>query len=336
VEHSTPGATPDNVLQWLEEEQRQNKAALFRAQHMLEQAQNALWSLSERVNAIEGSLASVMGHTARLAHVEEESRQNKESLDRLNTTLQAYMQNREVEDRAWQAESDRDRQLRTELEQKVDSVARIQDNVQERTLAQEDAHRRVQQEIFQLTAQFDPLRSQDERLMSLITTLQSQVKRQEDGLDQLQREQGLLHQQDEVLQGRVYNLIDQVRRIESNPGLAELEERFARELNEQTELSRLERQRMERLIADLELGYDQSRTNIDNLQQETTQTSGRVQAFADHLEHLRQQMWDLRTELAEAFGHVAGTQEQHYRRALAELELQIRELGQWRIAPPRT
>lgn len=336
MEHSTPGATPDNLLQWLEEEQRQNKAALFRTQQQLEQAQNALWSLTERLNAIEGSLSSVMGHTARLAHVEEESRQSKEALERLNTTLQAYMQSREGEDRARQAENDRDRQLRTELEQKVDNVARIQDNVQERILAQEESHRRVQQEIFQVSAQFDPLRSQDERLMSLMTSLQAQVKRQDDNSDQVQREQASLHQQDEVLQGRIYNLTDQVRRIESNTGLSELEERFTRELNEQSELTRLERQRMERLIADLELGYDQSRTNIDNLQQETTQTSGRVQAFADHLEHLRQQMWDLRTELAEAFGHVAGTQEQHYRRALAELELQIRELGQWRIAPPRT
>ncbi len=336
MEHVTPGATPDSLLQWLEEEQRQNKATLFRIQQQLEQATNALWSLSERVNAIEGSLAGVMGHTTRLAHAEEESRQNKEALERLGVTLQTHVQSTEAEDRSRQTESDRDRQSRTELEQKVEAVARIQDNVQDRILAQEEAHRGVQQELFQVTAQFDPLRGQDERLMSLVTALQAHVKRQDDGIEQVQREHESLHQQDEVLQGRIYNIGDQVRRIESNTGLAELEERLSRELKEQSELTRLERQRMERLIAELELGYDQSRTNIDNLQQESTQTSGRVQAFADHLEHLRQQMWNLRTELAEAFGAVAGTQEQHYRRALAELELQIRELGQWRIAPPRT
>ncbi|GEM_PF-2469579 len=336
MEHSAPGSPAENVVQWLEEEQRQTKAALFRLQQQTEQLQNGIWSIAERLNTVEGSIAGVMGHSVRVARTEEDVRAAREVLERLQTTLQDHVQSTEVDERARTAELERERLSRAELSQKIDSVSRLQESTLERIMAVEELHRRSQQELFRVAADLEPLRAQDERLMSLITALQATAKRQETDVAEVQKDQQSLHAQDEVVQGRVHNLVDQVRRIEGNAEVHDLEERLTRDMREQAELNRIERQRQERLVVDLEQGYDQARTNIENLQQELTQTAGRTKAFADHLEHLRQQLWDLRTDLSETLAAVAATQEQHYRRSVAEVELQLRELGQWRMAPPRT
>lgn len=336
MEHSDPAAPAESVVQWLEEEQRQNKATLFRLAQQCEQIQNAVWSLAERVNAIEGSIAGVMGHVARVGRTEEDLRVTRELVERMSTLITEHTQATETDERSRQAELERERAVRAELVQKIDAVTRVQEGIHDRIAAQEELHRKVQQELFRIAAEFDPLRVQDERLMSMTTALQALTKRYEGELADLKQEQTSLHAQDEVLQGRLHNLTDQVRRIESSEGLSELEARFEQEMTEQAELGRLERQRLERIVVDLEQAYDQSRTNIEDQQQELTRTAGRVQAFADHLEHLRQQIWDLRADLSSAMTAMSTTQEQHYRRAIAELELQLRELGHWRLAPPRT
>lgn len=336
MEHNDAAGPNESVIQWLEEEQRQNKANLFRISQQLEQLQNTIWSLAERVNAIEGSVGGVMGHVARVSKSEEDIRQTRELVERVQTSLRDHVQTTEGDERIRQTELERERQTRNELVQKIDAVARVQEGIHDRIASQEELHRKTQQELFHLATELDPLRVADERMASQITGLQSTVKRTESDVADMHTEQNSLRAQDDVLSGRLHNLAEQIRRLENTDDLAELEERLTRELREQTELSRLERQRLERLVVDLEQGYDQSRVNIENLQQEFAQVSGRVQAFNDHLEHLRQQIWDLRTDLSETLGAVASTQEQHHRRTIAELELHLRELGQWRLAPPRT
>ena len=100
--------TLDNTIQWLEEEQRQQKAAVLKLQQQLDQIQGNSWTLSDRVNAVENAMNAVATHGAHVAHVEEELRQTRESIERLHTRLEEREQRDASEEHTSQVQYERE------------------------------------------------------------------------------------------------------------------------------------------------------------------------------------------------------------------------------------
>lgn len=334
-----PGADPaalGNLVQWLEEEQRQGKALVFKVQQELEQVQGGLWSLGDRLNAVEGAIGAVMAHGSRVARLEEDLRQTRELVERIQTHLDREQQDLSAEERQLQAELARERVARSEVQQRQEQFAREQTAQREKLQALEDANRRRQEELFKLEQALDPLRGQDEQLANRIASSQEQVKRLEQSLEELRQEQRSLQAQDEVAQGRLMHLSDQVRRLEHQEPLLELDQKLTNAITEQADLHRVERQRMERGIVEIQAAYEQYRATLDDLQQQVLQLHGKSQSTAQHLEQLRELLWELRGDLGEQLGAIATGEEQHRRRQIAELEQQIKELRAWNLKPPRS
>ena len=78
------------------------------------------------------------------------------------------------------------------------------------------------------------------------------------------------------------------------------------------------------------MSYEQYRSNMEDLRQEVIQVHGKGQALTEHLEYVRDQLWELRNNLAEQFGTIQSAEEQQRRRQVAELEQQIKELSAWK------
>ena len=322
--------TLDNTIQWLEEEQRQQKAAVLKLQQQLDQIQGNSWTLSDRVNAVENAMNAVATHGAHVAHVEEELRQTRESIERLHTRLEEREQRDASEEHTSQVQYERDREARVELTQKQAVIEKEQSALLERSQASEEMARRRQEESFQLAQAIEALRAADDKFSSLILSQQDQTKHHAQGLEETHHSFGSLQAEDELLQSRIQHIAEQVRRLESHEPLREMEERLAQTVTEQGELHRVERLRLERRVIEVQMSYEQYRSNMEDLRQEVIQVHGKGQALTEHLEYVRDQLWELRNNLAEQFGTIQSAEEQQRRRQVAELEQQIKELSAWK------
>jgi chromosome segregation ATPase len=82
--HRAEAAVPStDAVPWLEEELRQAKSQLHKLEQQVEQARNQIWNLAETVQKQEDVLSALSSHLAALPHLQDEVRQAKEQLGRL-------------------------------------------------------------------------------------------------------------------------------------------------------------------------------------------------------------------------------------------------------------
>ncbi len=326
----------DNALQFLEEEQRQYKAQVFKFQQQLEQVQGSMWSLGDRLNSLEGAVSTVMAHGSRVSRLEEDLRQTRESIERFQSDVEGQRQQDTTTERLLQTELERERQARTELYQKLGDIERTESSFRDRLQLLDDTTRKRQEDLFNLERSLEPLRHRDEQLGQQLSSGQDALKRLAQEVEELRQESRALQAQDEVYQSRLQHLMDQIHRLETQDELRELEQRLSSILAEQNELHRIERQRTERSTVDLQLSYEQYRTVLDEVQQQILQLHGKAQSLTQYIEQVREQFWEIRNSLTEQFGRIAANEELHRRRQVSELEQQLKELRVWQIDPPRS
>ncbi len=384
---------------WLEEENRQHKSAVFKVQQAADQLQGGVWTLSDRLNAVEGSLNIVVDHSSRLVRVENDLHNIRERLERLDSRFEQEKIPDAQEDRRRQAEQERERQTQAETAKQYDVLEKAHRALMDRVQTIEEMARRRQEELFQVTQGVDGLhtalmdrvqtveemtrRRQEElfqvtqgvdglhtALMDRVQTVEEMTRRRQeelfqvtqgvDGLHTLAEKQGSLIQaqqtrnehlsrqieeatnalqglqgQDEVIQGRLQYLTDQVRRFESQADLREAETPLTQLLSEQGELSKVERQRLERTLVEVQIGFEQYRSSVDDLRQELIQLNGKSRSQGEHLEQVREALWGFQNELGEQFSGWADSAEKAHRQHIAELEKQIKDLAAWRSRPNR-
>ena len=323
------------TVAWLEEENRQHKSAVFKVQQAADQLQGGVWTLSDRLNAVEGSLNIIVDHSTRLVRVENDLHNVRELLERLDNRLGPDTMPDAQEDRRRQAEQERERQVQAETAKQYDVLEKAHRALMDRVQTVEEMARRRQEELFQLTQGADGLHSLAEKQGALIQAQQirnEHLSRQlEEATNALQGLQG----QDEVIQGRLQYLTDQVRRFESQADLREAETRLTQLLSEQGELSKVDRQRLERGLVEVQIGFEQHRSSVDDLRQELIQLNGKSRSQGEHLDQVREALWGYQNELGDQFTGWADRTEQAHRRYIAELEKQIKDLAAWRSRPTR-
>ena len=240
---NSSAAAPENLVQWLEEEQHQQKTALFKIQQQLEQQQNTIWTFGNRVSSLETALNTMMAHSTRVASLEEGLRRTQELLERSQVTDEDKLQQEAAAERTYQAERERDRQDRIDMLQKLETWEREKIALNERIQAIEEGGRRRQEELFQMTQAMNMLEQKDEELNALISGQQSQARHFAEMLGELQQNERTIESQQEVIQGRMQHLADLLNRLESGAAMQEIEEHLTQTLNEQGELHRTERKR---------------------------------------------------------------------------------------------
>jgi len=129
----------DGQVEWLEEELRQTKAHLHKVEHQLEQLLSQVWNLEGSLRRVEetNNGASVAG--AALPGLQEELRQAKDQVARLNDRHTAFANRSEEVGRQRQAETERERQERAALVKQVENLAKGVGQFDSRIQAVEDS-----------------------------------------------------------------------------------------------------------------------------------------------------------------------------------------------------
>lgn len=313
-------------LHWLEEEHRQSKAAAFKVQQQVDQLQAALWAQGDRMHALEQALAVVTSQVARINKLEDDLRQAHELIDRLQEFQSDQTERWTSADRARFADQERSRQELVQIFQKLEQLERDEAFVRGRVHSVDETQRRIQDALVDLGQRIDNLAQTDESLVGRLQTVNEQVRRKDQDISRLDGELDALRKQDELALNRIQVLGEQVRRVEDLGPLRDLGTRLENEFNEKLELHRVERQRMERTVLEIELLLEQHRTRLEELSQHTTQVETKSTAQADYVTQLREQVWALRDEMIAQLGELFKMEEQQKRRQMADLEQQLLEL----------
>lgn len=327
-------STADATIRWLEEENDRFKAALFKLQQQGEQMQSVIWGLGDRINALESAVTTTVSQAARLNRTEEDVRHSKDLIQQIQEDLGKLGEAGVDADRQRASDQQRHIQARAELAQQQEELQRELVAQQERLGLVEEMGRRRQEEAFRVEQSIEALHAQDEKLNIALTGHQGQTAHHAQELSNLENEQHSLHAEDEVLNGRIVRLQEQIRRLESAEEVKELEDRLRGALSELSELHRVERLRLERLVVDLQVTQDQLRSGLDDATQQAIQAGGKAQGAQQHLEQVRDQFWELRNEVTERLTAIAKVEERHRRRQITELEQQIKELAAWEPKSP--
>ncbi|MCX6023609.1 MAG: hypothetical protein NTZ05_18115 [Chloroflexi bacterium] len=313
-------------IQLLEDEHRQTKGVTFKLQQQLDQLQSALWAQGDRMHALEQLLASLTTQTHRIGKLDEEIRQAREMIDRLQEFQSEQNERWAGTERARTVEQERDRQDMAQVLHKIDQLEHDLGFLRGRIQSMDEVQRRVQDAIVEVGQRTDNLAQTDESLSSRMQTISEQLKRKDQEIGRLDGEQDMLRKQDELVLGRVQVLGEQVRRVEDMEPLRDLGVRLGNEFNERLELHRVERQRLERSLLDMELHQEQQRSRIEEVAQHANQVDTKTNSQADYIAQIREHLWTLRDEVATQLAEISRVEELQKRRQMADLEQQLLEL----------
>ncbi|OGO04136.1 MAG: hypothetical protein A2Y60_04785 [Chloroflexi bacterium RBG_13_54_9] len=321
------------AIEWLEDEQRQTKALAGKLQQQIEQLLSMAWEQAKRLQTAEETLSFVNSQIAHLLKLEEEARQNKESLVRLQELQALNARSLEEAEQKWQSERERERQERAELWHKMSSLEKEQEPLLTKLHGLAESDKRYKEALAELQQWHSNLEKSNQALETKTTHNLEQNKHWEQETSRLDRELEGIRKQDEILLSRMQILADQMRNISQDITAVRAEQELGRDLPQSIELQRTGQQRLERQLAVLEqLGHQQGERLDDQLEM-LHQGEARERGNFDRLTDLQQQIGDLHQWIAEQFASLVQIQEQQRHRQIAELEQQIRELKLHSIKP---
>lgn len=326
--------TLSGAVRWLEDEQRQVKAHSAKLQQLIDQLQAQVWDQAERLRLAEEALTAAQAQISRLSRLEDETRQVRDLLGRLQSNFGEAAEKQGETMRLWQAEIEHERQDRGELQKKLGTTADAMEKVGARAQSVEEALRRQQESLLALRQSTADLTQRAEGLESRAAQSLEQHKRWQNDISRMDRELESFHEQVNLILERLRLLAEQLKRLEEQMGAVLAEEAARRSLEERVEVGRAERERLERKGAELEQTLSHHEERLEEHAHLLTQLDGKGKGTADRLTELREQFWDLRQQVLERLSQLTQLGEEQKRRQIAELEQQIREMKHWVANPP--
>jgi chromosome segregation ATPase len=320
-----------STLAWLQDELHLVKAQLAKLQHQMDQTQALVLDTSDKMRQAETSLGSLTSRVTDTSQFQEQVRQVKEVMGRLQEQLaQARGQVEEVV-RQRVAESERERVERSDLMRRLVDIERDVEAWQERQSGTEQAARHAQEGVTLLTLRLD---NADQRLggaeekaarvVEAANRIDNELSKVEAILQELRRD-------DETQAERARVALEAARRLEGDVDSLKGLRDAATRLDEKLELLRAERQRLDDRHSQLEETVDEMRGRIDHQGQLLSLLDGRTQGLQGRLDSLREDILRSREQLADHLKTLAAGQERIKRRQIQELEHEIKELRQHAI-----
>ncbi len=134
--------TPE-TMRWLEDENQQAKVHLAKLQQQVDHLQTLLWNQSETLRSLEEGLASCQGQVSRLPRVEEELRQIRDLVGRLQEAQSGVMDRLLEQERLRHEEREHERRERAEVSHLLELVERDEQELRQKMQGLEEGQRRL-------------------------------------------------------------------------------------------------------------------------------------------------------------------------------------------------
>jgi chromosome segregation ATPase len=322
------GAPPAEVVSWLEEELRQAKSQLHKLEQQVEQARNQLWNLVESVQKGEDVLSAVAAHLAAFPHLQDEMRQAKEQLGRLQERQLANQGRIEEAVRQQQAAAEREREEYSASLRRLEATERLSQSYEGRMLAVEENVRRFRDDISLLEKRLEVADKGGEELAGKTARHSEVVKRLEEEMRRLHGEIDALTKQDSILSERAQLLLEQVRRLAEQVTILSEDRVVQQELADVQEHWRMEDQRLDERLKALERAMGERLQHAEDHARALELLESKSQTQAERLAAFQQQIREQRQQVVTYLRKLSQFQERQKRRQLAAMEQELKEMKQ--------
>jgi len=317
---------PQDGIAWMIDEINQLKAQVGRLHQQGDQTQAALVDLNESVRDVEGRIREILAKTMGLPAFQEQMRQLASLLERIQDAEVLIDTKFEMLERATGEERSRDQQEKNDLFRRVQDLERRTESLNERQSSVDDAHRRFQEEVSRAHLQYQGLNSR-------LEGVESKAARSLDAIARLEQEHGeiegairALRREDDVLEERARLAHEVAQRLETALQEQAEEYRVLPMLQERVELLRAERQRLEDRTSRLEETVADEVTRLERQEEAAAHFDVRLKAQESRIDSVHNATLDFRRTLADQLLKLNQMIERMKRRAVDELERDIKEL----------
>lgn len=325
VETAPPSA---EAVPWLEEELRQAKSQLHKLQQLVEQTRNRLWNLAETVQKGEDVLAAVASHLTAFPQLQDEVRQAKEQLGRLQERQLADQSRIEDVMRQQQAGAERQREEHSVSLRRLEAVEKLAQSYEGRMLAVEEGGRRLREDMSLLEKRLELVDKGVEELTTKTARHGEAVKRLEDEARRLHAEADGLTKQDSVLSERAQLLAEQVRHLGEQVTIINDDHVVQQELADLQENWRREGQRLDERVKALERALEEHQQRAEDHTRALDLLESKGETQMERLAAFQQQIREQRQQVADYLRKLSQFQERQKRRQLASLEQELKEIKQ--------
>jgi chromosome segregation ATPase len=317
-----------DAVPWLEEELRQAKSQLHKLQQQVEQTQNQIWGLAESVRKTEDILSALASHLATFPQLQDEVRQVKEQLGRLQERQLANQSRVEEVMRQQQATAERERGEHSVSVRRVEAVERLAQSYEGRMLAVEEGGHRLRDDVSLLEKRLEAVNKGVEEVAAKTARHSEAVKRLEEEARRLHTETDALAKQDSIFSERVQLLGEQVRRLGEQMTILSEDHVVHQELTDIQDRWHTDSQRLDERLKALEqvLGEQQQHAEDDARALELLESKGQTQM--ERLAAFQQQIREQRQQVVDYLRKLGQFQERQKRRQLAALEQELKEMKQ--------
>jgi hypothetical protein len=325
----TDEASPSaGTVIWLEEELRQAKISLHKMQQQVDQAQNQIWNLVESVRKVEDLFTAHASHIAGFPHLQDEVRQTKEQLGRLQERALANQSRLEEAIRQQQVAVERERAERSGSVRRVEAVEKLAQSYEGRVLALEEGGRRFRDDVSVLEKRLEAVDKGVEEVATKTARHGEAVKRLEETTRRLHTGTDALIKQDTILAERIQLLAEQVRRLGEQVAVLAEDHVVHQELTDIQESWHTDGQRLDERLKALEQALGEQHQRAEDQARVLELLESKDQTQMERLAAFQQQIREQRQQVVEYLRKLSQFQERQKRRQLAALEQELKEMKQ--------
>jgi chromosome segregation ATPase len=325
IDEAVPSA---GAVTWLEEELRQAKLSLHKLQQQVEQAQNQIWNLVESVRKVEDLFSAHASHIAGFPHLQDEVRQTREQLGRLQERALANQSRLEEAIRQQQAAVERERGERSGSVRRVEAVEKLAQSYEGRVLAVEEGGRRFRDDVSLLEKRLEAVNKGVEEVATKTARHGEAVKRLEETTRRLHTETDALIKQDSILAERVQLFVEQMRRLGEQVAILGEDHVVHQELADIRENWHADGQRLDERLKALEQALGEQHQRAEDQARVLELLGSKEQTQVERLAAFQQQIREQRQQVVEYLRKLSQFQERQKRRQLAALEQELKEMKQ--------
>ena len=320
-----------NTVAWLQDQFHLLKAQLGKVQHQMDQTQAMALDVSEKLGQQEAEVAGLVSQGSTIAPLQEEMRQLKDVLTRLQEQQGQVRTQLEEMVRQRMAEAERERVEVSDQHRRVQDLERQVEAWLDRQSGTEDAARRYREGITLanlraegMEQRLEALEGRASRNLEATNRIDQEISRIDAAIQGLERE-------DDLQAERARVALETARRVEAAVESERRDLQALAHLSERRELLKVERQRLEDRLAQAEEEINELRGLLGRQEQLTSVLEGRTQGYLGRLEALREEILRHRQQFVEHLLQLSTGQERLKRRQIEELDREIKELKQHAI-----
>ncbi len=317
-----------STMAWLQDQFHLLKAQVGKAQHQTDQTLAMALDVAEKMRQQEATIADLAGQASAIVPLQEEMRQLKELLTRLQD--QQVQSRGQLEETVRQrlAEAERGRVEVTDVRRRLEDLERQVEAWLDCQSGIEDAARRYQEGIALANARSETMDQRLEALEGRASRNLEATNRIDQDISRIDAAIQGLEREDDLQAERARVALEAARRVEAEVESERRDFRALTELTERIELLKVERQRLEDRLAQVEEDFNEFRGLLAHQEQLLSVLDGRTQGYLSRLEVLREEILRHRQQFVEHLLKLSSGQERLKRRQIEELQREIKELKQ--------